>query len=98
MAPTTLIIAGPQNDDIVGILEQKQPNPPPGTKIIVILHGHAYSAFSKTIDCFAEDTRITVIKDFLRRNLHSIVSDLIFGEMERADGVSMQRELSKYHI
>jgi len=41
MAPTTLTIAGPQNDDIVGILEQKQEKPPPGTKIIVLLHGHA---------------------------------------------------------
>lgn len=42
MAPTTLTIAGPQNDDIVGILEQNEANPAPGTKIIVILHGHAY--------------------------------------------------------
>ena len=43
MAPATLTIPGPQNDNIVGILEQKLPNPSPGTKIIVILHGHAYS-------------------------------------------------------
>ena len=42
MAPTTLAIPGPQNDDIVGILEQKRPNPEPGTKIIIMLHGHAY--------------------------------------------------------
>jgi hypothetical protein len=42
MSPTTLTIAGPQNDDIVGILEKKTPNPLPGTKIIVLLHGHAY--------------------------------------------------------
>jgi pimeloyl-ACP methyl ester carboxylesterase len=42
MSPTTLTIAGPQNDDIVGILEQKTSNPLPGTKIIVLLHGHAY--------------------------------------------------------
>jgi len=41
MAPTTLTITGPQNDDIVGILEQKHTNPPPETKIIIILHGHA---------------------------------------------------------
>jgi hypothetical protein len=42
MAPTALTISGPQNDDIVGILEQKDSNPAPGTKIIVILHGHGY--------------------------------------------------------
>jgi len=42
MAPTTLTISGPQNDDIVGILEQKRPNPEPGTKVIIMLHGHAY--------------------------------------------------------
>jgi hypothetical protein len=42
MASTKLTIAGPQNEDIVGILEQKHLETPPGTKIIVILHGHAY--------------------------------------------------------
>jgi len=42
MAPIRLTIPGPQNDDIVGILEQKEQNPPPGTKIIIMLHGHAY--------------------------------------------------------
>ena len=43
MAPIILTIPGPQNENIVGILEQKLSNsPPPGTKIIVILHGHAY--------------------------------------------------------
>jgi hypothetical protein len=41
MVSSILNIAGPQNDDIVGILEQKQSNPAPGTKIIIILHGHA---------------------------------------------------------
>jgi hypothetical protein len=45
MAPTTLTIPGPQNDDIVGILEQKRPNPEPGTKVIIMLHGHAYFPF-----------------------------------------------------
>lgn len=49
MAPTTLSIPGPQNDDIVGILEQRQPNPPSGTKIIVIMHGHAYQLFKKKL-------------------------------------------------
>ena len=52
MAPISLTIAGPQNDSIVGILEQKQPDPPPDTKIIVMLHGHAYEMFhgDKLID------------------------------------------------
>jgi hypothetical protein len=45
MTPITLTISGPQNDNIVGILEQKEINPPPGTKIIVLLHGHAYEPF-----------------------------------------------------
>jgi hypothetical protein len=45
MAPTTLTITGPQNDNIAGILEQKHPNPPRGTKIIIIMHGHAYESF-----------------------------------------------------
>lgn len=51
MSPTTLTIAGPQNDDIVGILEQKTPNPLPGTKIVVIMHGHAYPLPAPLVLC-----------------------------------------------
>ena len=44
---TTLTILGPQNDNILGILEQKDPNPRPGSKVFIILHGHAYFSFCK---------------------------------------------------
>jgi hypothetical protein len=89
-----LTIAGPQNDDIVGILEQKVPNPAPGTKIIVVMHGHAYDSLTAWL--MVEDIRITVINDILPTGLRLIVFGSIFGGMGIVDGVSMLRELSKY--
>ena len=50
MAAVKLTIPGPQNENIVGILQQKQRNPSPGAKIIVMLHGHAYEIVKRDLE------------------------------------------------